>query len=55
MAEGLRPRAAPLLSAAIGRPLSRMPVIIRSHESSGASMRAVCGAGIKIVFMNGEN
>ena len=49
MAKGLRPRPAPLLSAAIGRLLSRMPVIIRSHESSGAIVHEVLGVGIKIL------
>ena len=34
MAKGLRPRWIPLSKAAIGRLPSRMPVIIRSHESS---------------------
>jgi hypothetical protein len=46
MAEGLRPPWIPLSKTAIGRLLSRMPVIIRSHESSGASMAQETAAGI---------
>jgi hypothetical protein len=45
----LRPPKTPLPSAAIGRLLSRMPVIIRSHESSGTSMRENSGQWIKTV------
>jgi hypothetical protein len=44
----LRPPWIPLSKAAIGRPLSRMPVIIRSHESSPGSINALQRAGIKI-------
>jgi hypothetical protein len=38
MAKGLCPLRVTEPKAAIGRPPSRMPVIIRSHEGSGVSM-----------------
>jgi hypothetical protein len=41
MAEGLRPPWVTEPKAAIGRPLSRMPVIIRSHESSAMNVTEV--------------
>ena len=50
MAEGLRPPRVTEPEAAIGRPLSRMPVIIRSHESSGASMMEDVGRGMECVL-----
>ena len=37
---------------AIGRPLSRMPVIIRSHESSGDSMKDVGRGRMENVWEN---
>ena len=46
MAKGLRPQWIPLPKAAIGRLPSRIPVIIRSHESSGAIVHEVLGVGI---------
>ncbi len=46
----LRPPTIPLPPAAIGRPLSRMPVIIRSHESSPASMVEDVGRGMEFVL-----
>jgi hypothetical protein len=52
MAEGLRPPRAPLPLAAIGRPLSRMPVIIRSHESSGESVTRLLRAGTAFLFFS---
>jgi hypothetical protein len=39
----------PLPRAAIGRLLSRMPVIIRSHEGSADKITVYWGWGIKIV------
>jgi hypothetical protein len=50
MAEGLRPPQVTEPEAAIGRPLSRMPVIIRSHESSGASMMEDAGWRMECVL-----
>ena len=49
MAEGLRPPPIPLSTAAIGRLLSRMPVIIRSHEGSPDIMREDAGWGMEKV------
>ena len=41
-----------IAGTAIGRPLSRMPVIIRSHESSGVSMMEDAGWGMEYVEKN---
>jgi hypothetical protein len=46
----LRPPQVTEPNAAIGRPLSRMPVIIRSHESSPASMREDVRRGMEFVL-----
>ncbi len=46
----LRPPQVTEPKAAIGRPLSRMPVIIRSHESSGISMMEDVGRGMEFVL-----
>jgi hypothetical protein len=48
MAKGLRPPTIPLSPAAIGRLLSRMPVIIRSHEGSAVKISEVWGGGDKM-------
>jgi hypothetical protein len=47
MAKELRPPEEPLPPAAIGRPPSRIPVIIRSHEGSQHNVGANQRAGIK--------
>ena len=49
MAEGSAQSRLTIAGTAIGRPLSRMPVIIRSHESSGVSMREDGGGGWKLL------
>jgi hypothetical protein len=47
MAKGLRPLWVTEPKAAIGRLLSRMPVIIRSHEGSGDKITDGLGVGDK--------
>jgi hypothetical protein len=46
----LCPPGTPLLPAAIGRPLSRMPVYTRSHESSPQSMMEDVRGGMEFVL-----